>query len=251
MKNMNIETQVFKTSDYGIFKFMKGNRRINNRNYAKLVSSMKEKQLMIPICVNEEFEIIDGQHRFKAASELGLPVYFYIVNCYGIEEVKRANMVSSNWTKQDFLELHMGDGIQSYIDFGGIKERYNLNVRDLLKLFAKRQQKTVNIMSKMFEDGMFVSDGKEEVISFLIALEDFSFFDYSKTTQFTGAFMSLYFHPDYDHQKMKERLKTRSGSFTKKSTIDEYLMMLTREIYSFGAVRKPLYYDVATKRFYS
>lgn len=58
---MSIEMigNIFKTKDYDMFKWVKGNRKPNKKNYSKLVKSMKEEQLIIPICVNEKFEIID------------------------------------------------------------------------------------------------------------------------------------------------------------------------------------------------
>jgi hypothetical protein len=236
--------------DYDAFKFMDANRKINSRNYAKLVASMKEEQLIIPIIVNEKLDIIDGQHRYTAEKELGLPVYYIIQRGYGIEQVKRANMVSSNWTKEDFLESHVQDGTGEYAAFKDLVDLYDVNISDLIKVFASVQHKNQTITSKMFEEGTFSLEKKEEVVEFLEALEDFSMFKEYKTKPFFTAFMKLYFQPDYDHSKMKDRLKNRSSYLTKKSNYGEYLELLTKQIYSFGAVKNPLFYDMATSKFY-
>ena len=44
---------------------------------------MTEKLLMCPIIVNENYEIIDGQHRYSASKELGLPIRYIVGEGYG------------------------------------------------------------------------------------------------------------------------------------------------------------------------
>ena len=57
-----------------MFKKIKGNRIVNKSNLNAIITSMEQQQLVSPIMINEKFEIIDGQHRFEACKELGLPV---------------------------------------------------------------------------------------------------------------------------------------------------------------------------------
>ena len=87
----NKENQILKTYDYEIFKRMKGNRVVNNSHVKNLVKSMQEKYLPQPLTVNEDMEIIDGQHRFAAAMELNLPIYYQIINGTTISDVQRLN----------------------------------------------------------------------------------------------------------------------------------------------------------------
>ena len=244
-------TPIYISYNYDQFGFIDGNRKINPCNYAKLEKSMLEKQLIIPICVNKDKKIIDGQHRFTVEKNNSLPVYYYIVEDYDIEAVKRANMVSRNWTKKDFLDLQIEYGKDSYLVFSYLVETYKINIQDLLKVFGIAQGKTLAMVSKSFEAGELSDDGCEEVEAFLKALDDFKHFRYYTTKPFVTAFIKLYFNDKYNHAKMKERLRTRKGALVKKSSCDEYLVHLTRDIYSFGAVRKPLYYDASTKKFYS
>lgn len=244
------ENKVYCTKDYSIFSFLNANRKLNVRNYSKLINSMKKEQLKIPIIVNEKFQIIDGQHRFTADKELHLPVYYIVIKGYGIEQVKRANMVSSNWTKNDFLVSHIESGSEIYAGFKEIVDTYSVNITDCISLFAYIQNKNNSIAGKLFDNGEFTLDGKEKVVKMLEALEDFSFFKEYKSKSFFRAFMRLYFNPDYKHGEMKKRLKHRSGYLVKKGSYGEYLELLTKQIYSFGAIKKPLFYDNSTKKFY-
>ena len=250
MNDLKIVGQIMSTKKYDDFKLMKGNRKLNKVNYAKLVKSINEEQLIIPILVNEKMEIIDGQHRFAACKDLNKPVYFFIINGYGIDQVKRANAVSSNWIKEDYLEMFIEEENKEYIEFKGIRERYDISISNLLKVFAKTQNKQVARISMEFEDGQFTLENKEKVIEFLTSLEDFNFFKGYKTTQFITAFLKLFFKEDYSHTKMKERLEKHKHTLEKKISADEYLALLCNKIYSFGPTKNPIYYSSESKRFH-
>lgn len=244
---------IYKTRDYDKFKTIKGNRRLNARNYVKLCKSMSEEQLIIPVIVNSSFEIIDGQHRYNAIKELGLDLYYFMVEGYGIDQVKRANLVSSNWTKEDYLNMYCEDDNENYITFKELKERHRMNISDLVKLFAMAQGKSPAQVAYEFEGGMFVSDGIMTVESFLLELEIFNFYKAYKTQSFVAAFLKLYSNSNYESSKMNEKLKTRRNVLDQMNsgTIDEYLSALCNKIYSFGPGKNNIYYDVHTRRFYN
>ena len=248
--NITIFGNIMVTENYDMFKKIGGNRKINKANYAKIVKSMKEEQLIIPIVVNEKYEIIDGQHRFTACKDLGKPVYFYMVRGYGLDQVKRANIASSNWKKENYLDMFVAEGNEVYKEFEEIKERYDLNISNLLKIFAIVQEKQSARVGYEFENGTFTLDGKMEVLRFLTALEDFNFFKFYKSNNFLIAFTRLYFKSEYDHDKMKTKLITHRNSLEKRSTSDEYLVLLCNRIYSFGVTKNPIYYSSESKKFH-
>ena len=248
--NITIFGNIMVTENYDMFKKIGGNRKINKSNYAKIVKSMKEEQLIIPIVVNEKYEIIDGQHRYTACKDLGKPVYFYMVRGYGLNQVKRANIASSNWKKENYLDMFVAENNEVYKEFEEIKERYDLNISNLLKIFAIVQEKQSARVGYEFENGTFTLDGKMEVLRFLTALEDFNFFKFYKSNNFLIAFTRLYFKSEYDHDKMKTKLITHRNSLEKRSTSDEYLVLLCNRIYSFGVTKNPIYYSSESKKFH-
>ena len=251
MINSTIINQVFQTLDYDIFKIITGNRPLNNRNYTKIINSMKQQQLLIPIIVNEKMEIIDGQHRFKACKELGLPVYYIIVNGYGLNEVERANTASAMWNKFNFLDMYIAKGEKNYIEFQSLLEKYKINISDLIKVFSMVQEKNIAVLGRNFEKGNFTLEGQDTVLKFLNDLQDFSFFSDCKSSKFVTAFLKLFFHEKYNHKRMKTALKVNSSALIKKNSYSEYLTLLTNEIYSKGNVKEPIYYDANTDKFYS
>ena len=244
---------IYKTTDYSIFNHINSNRKLNPVNYTKLLRSMKEEQLIIPICVNEDYEVIDGQHRLKACEELGLSVYFYVLEGYSVNQMKRANLVSSNWTKDDFLNAYVNEKQKDYVNFAEMKLRYGLNTTDLIKVISRIQKVNLISLGLAFEEGNFklFAEEYEEVTEFLIALEDFNFFKEYKKSKFVSAFLEMYFFKGYDHSIMKMRLQSRFEVLEVQLTKDDYLKILANKIYSYGTSRNNIYYDLDRQKLYS
>jgi len=100
LENVCIES----TTDYNKFsEVLVGNRGVIEANVKKLVASMGDKQLASIAIVNKDGHIIDGQHRYAACRELGLPFYYITMPEYGIEEVHTLNTNMKNWTNEDFV----------------------------------------------------------------------------------------------------------------------------------------------------
>lgn len=67
---------ISETKDYDWFSFYPGNRDIVEEFLRRLNKVMRERPLPIPIIVNENGQIIDGQHTFLARKELELPIFY-------------------------------------------------------------------------------------------------------------------------------------------------------------------------------
>lgn len=245
------EMQIYKTYDYDSFGYLKGNRQIDVANYNKLLESMKQEFLVSPIMVNEELKIIDGQHRVEVCRELGYPVYYHIKKGYGIDQVKRANTTSSLWKLNDFMELHISNGIDMYSDFKAYIEQFKISISDLLKVIATFQNKTTTVVVNEFKDGHInFSDEQAHILDFLSSLEDFSMFKQYKTSYFFTAFLKLYCCQEYNHAHMISKLKRADKVLKQQYSIDDYLVILTRDIYSFGVSKTVLFYNKDTKTFH-
>lgn len=242
-------TEVRRTNDYNKFKNILGNRDLRGTNYNRLIQSIQKKQLIIPILVNEKFEIIDGQHRFEVCRRLMLPLYYYVVEGYGIEEVKRANLVGCNWVIDDYLKLNIEIGKKEYIEFKRIKDAYGLTSSQLLDIFANFQGISLKEIRMLFEDGSFELNNINKVIEFLNKLEDFKFFDEYNSYSFTKAFLKLSGLEQYDHSIMKKRIKKHPYKLSKRASYRDYITLLV-EIYNFGAAKIRFGYDSVQDVFY-
>ncbi|MCK5848691.1 MAG: ParB N-terminal domain-containing protein [Caldisericia bacterium] len=128
------------TMDYEKFTAMVGNRAIMDANVKKLVVSMGKGQLASIGIVNKKGEIIDGQHRYKACKELGIPFYYIIMPNYGIEEVHTLNSNMKNWTNRDYVHQYADrymNGEKLFIHYFRLQafmEMHSLHLNDGLLL---------------------------------------------------------------------------------------------------------------------
>ena len=106
-------TTVKNTLDYSIFQNYTTNRDVRMGHVADLVNSIETRNLLYtqPITVNEEYFVIDGQHRLAAAKSLGLPIYYIV--CPGLTErdIPRLNSVMKLWLMADYLDHYVGLGL--------------------------------------------------------------------------------------------------------------------------------------------
>lgn len=246
----NLVTEIRETNNYSMFKNMLGNREIKDTNYKKLLRSMSEKQLLMPILVNEKFEIIDGQHRFTACKTLNLPVYYYVVPGYKIEDVKRANLVSCTWNLDDYLNLHFEMGKTEYSNFKEIIEKNKLKVTQLLEIVAGIENKEYSRVKMAFEDGIFAIESPLEIQRFLQDWQDFRELKEYNTSKFTRAFLKVYKHKKYNHKLMNKKIQTLSYKLKKQQSLNDYISLLVNDIYAFGTSNAPFKYDSNANRFY-
>lgn len=244
--------KIYVTYNYDLFKNIKVNRVVNRSNYAKLYKSFKKQQLITLVMVNEKYEIIDGQHRAIICKELGLPIYFYIVPSYGVKQLSMAQ-VSSSWVNKDFLHQYAENNQEDYIWFDEFISENGMSINNAQKIISLITKDTLNKIRYSFENGDFKinTDTRIEMEKFIVALKDFDFFECYTRGSFVSAFLELYFYGSYDHEVMKNKLKSRKHILTKQINKDAYLELMTEEIYSFKSSNNKIFYNSKIKAFYA
>ena len=149
--------EVYETKDYSMFARMKGNR--DPKVKRKIISSIKKVgYIMNPIMINEKNEICDGQNRFEALKDLGLPVHYYIVPGATIETARALNMGRSNWQPLDYVKSYAEDGNSSYQYFLNIITEYKLSVQQALGIVTNEIVTSGSKANKIVCDGQLYID---------------------------------------------------------------------------------------------
>jgi hypothetical protein len=103
----NTALSVRRTNDYSKFKFIEFNRPLNLRHVAKLKSKIEYKDMQTIITVDYNYGILDGQHRFTAYKELGLPFNYVRLPISSIEDTAAyfmtVNSNSRGLTNSEFI----------------------------------------------------------------------------------------------------------------------------------------------------
>lgn len=127
MKDKPANPEVEETYRYGSFSFLSGNRPIDKNHVDRLVKSMKKKLIKSPIIVNNDMEIIDGQHRFLAAEILAEKIYFIRLKGVTITDVALLNSNSKSWSMSNYSHMFETLGNENYHRLELFIERYGLS----------------------------------------------------------------------------------------------------------------------------
>lgn len=107
-----VAQQVFVELNPTKFKYIEGNRHINNLQVKSIAAEMKKYGYVgAPIVVDKEHRIIEGQHRVAAAIETGTPVKYIVEDRdVDIELIQRLNSTQSKWKDIDYVQSRADTG---------------------------------------------------------------------------------------------------------------------------------------------
>lgn len=133
---MKYVCSVYETDDYNTFHELEHNRDATQKRVEKIKKSFIEGEILNPIIVNENFEIIDGQGRFEALKQLGRSVKFVVACGTGIDDCRRMNQYSTNWGKSDFIDSY--SDLDSYKNLKQIHEETGLHYDKILQIAGRK-----------------------------------------------------------------------------------------------------------------
>lgn len=235
MKKAKFDPIIRTTDNYSMFSLVFGNRKINYAHVKRIKQSMSENCLFTPIIVNNKFQIIDGQHRFMALSELQKPVHYIVVNGYGKTEVQIYNVNNSNWRKTDYLKSFMEEGNDNYIRFNSFMTMYpDLSMSHCIKLLSGYNSTDrystidgIKTTMKDFESGNFVIKDIDEAHQRAKMILEFKpFFKHYNHNAFVLALLWLFDHPEYNHAEMIKKVSWQEGSLKICKTKQQYIEIL-------------------------
>ena len=112
-------TKILKTTDYDVFELTDINRDPKHSENVKESIEIKDLTSYIPILVkvnpsNGKYTIYDGQGRYLACKDLGLPVYFVIGQDLEETDIHLLNISQEKWKPEDYLRHYSNRGYTEY-----------------------------------------------------------------------------------------------------------------------------------------
>lgn len=238
MTTVKISNQIHTTTDYFLFKPIDGNRHKNELHLNRLRTSMRENYLFTVIIVNENYEIIDGQHRFEVIKELGLPLNYIMCEGYGLDQVHILNQNSRIWTAQDYLEGYCTLGYPEYIKFAAFKKKYGFGFAECLGILLCLNSTANHEHMKIFNEGKLVNCNYAEAnkIADKIELVGQYYSGYKRRT-FVTTMLYLFNHKNFDFTEFIQKLKNQPTALMDCTSKDQYVTLI-EEIYNYRSRNK-------------
>lgn len=248
-----IISQVYQTSDYSMFKTLRGNRKVSKAHVLRLRKSMEKNLLLTIIIVNELFEIIDGQHRFEVLKELGLPVTYVIITGYGLNEVRIFNAGMSNWGNMEYLNSFCDLGFPEYLKFRNFMRRFpdfnissseailtdrlGRNTKSNIVLKSETNKRGSYFINSFTEGGLIIPDYDLSVENAEKIMMIKPHFDRFNDTLFVRAILGVFRLEYYSHARMIDRIKANPTRLQKCANVTQYKLLL-EDIYNFRSREK-------------
>lgn len=229
-----VQNIVQETTDYGMFSLIDSNREQSRGHIEALKIAYEEMGNLTrvqPILINEKYQIIDGQHRFMASKDMGVPIYFTVVPGLGIRHARSMNILHRSWGVDDFAQSYATDGNINYQKYLDIRQDYGFSHSTTLTYIMGAD---VRGMFKVFRAGdLTIPDETvaRDRLDSLIEIEGAGGF--AKDHKFAVALLKAIQAEGYDHNRMLRKLNNSSSLLHRLGTVAEYQRML-EEIYNHG-----------------
>jgi hypothetical protein len=199
------------TKDYELFKLRNDNReKIDKNHLSRMVESLRDKNLLYlkPILVNSKYEIIDGQHRFLAAKELGIELYYEVSDEIEAKDLIQMNL-SLQWKLHDYLNFYVKNGYPEYIKLNNYVKSSGVHLRNCIGIGYGNSHDTINefragkyvFNMDQFEDNIFLINKTIETINRYAGK-----FEFTKSLKFWRALIILFDHPSFNEEIWIARL---------------------------------------------
>ena len=202
-----------------------------------ILKSISEESLIVPIIVNEKYEIIDGQNRYMAWIELELPVYYIVAKGYGLSQVQRLNSNIKNWINDDYMDCYCQLKNKEYLKYKTFKETYELGHYESIAMLTG-YYKGSGLSFNRFRNGNFkIKNYKKacEMAEKVILIQPF--YDGYKRRSFVLAMLHLINNPVFEVGRLLQKLKYQQSKLVHCSNKQQYLVLL-QDIYNYKSSNK-------------
>ncbi len=227
--------EIFETKDYSIFKFRDDNRVIRPNHVKKLASKMRNRGWLPAsvVTINGSGDVIDGQHRVKAAIETGTPVRYKVVRGAGIDEMTEMNTLQVNWSPFDHLHKFVVRGVPSYITFDKFVKEFPMFKYTEIAMFLNNNQSS--IQRDTFENGQWevrsVSKAREWANN-ILQLKEYGEKFFNRAIFVRAMIKVMSNKPEFVFDEFIHKVKLRPMNFKQCGTVDQYVEMV-EDIYNY------------------
>tara|TARA_A100001037_G_scaffold103536_1_gene94124 strand:- start:1108 stop:1845 length:738 start_codon:yes stop_codon:yes gene_type:complete len=229
--------KIYSTTEYGVFNKLRGNRSVNELHVRRLVEAIKEKDLQIPIIVDHDMNVLDGQHRLDAYKIVGNPITYIIKDKFELQDVRNVNSVNRKWTLTEYLMSYCKLGKKDYQLLEWFHRTYEFGIAECVAMLNGKGYTNVNIL-KEFRKGEFVIDDLEQGKTWAKNINACGeYFQYYKKATFIKAMLSAMKDKTFSFKIFFKRLSNNSSKLKNQGSRNDFIVNIER-LYNHGTANK-------------
>ncbi len=229
--------KIYSTTEYGAFNKLRGNRSVNELHVRRLVEAIKEKDLQIPIIVDHDMNVLDGQHRLDAYKIVGNPITYIIKDKFELQDVRNVNSVNRKWTLTEYLMSYCKLGKKDYQLLEWFHRTYEFGIAECVAMLNGKGYTNVNIL-KEFRKGEFVIDDLEQGKTWAKNINACGeYFQYYKKATFIKAMLSAMKDKTFSFKIFFKRLSNNSSKLKNQGSRNDFIVNIER-LYNHGTANK-------------
>tara|TARA_R100000005_G_C4949115_1_gene170401 strand:+ start:279 stop:1016 length:738 start_codon:yes stop_codon:yes gene_type:complete len=229
--------KIYSTTEYGVFNKLRGNRAVNELHVRRLVEAIKEKDLQIPIIVDHDMNVLDGQHRLDAYKIVGNPITYIIKDKFELQDVRNVNSVNRKWTLTEYLMSYCKLGKKDYQLLEWFHRTYEFGIAECVAMLNGKGYTNVNIL-KEFRKGEFVIDDLEQGKTWAKNINACGeYFQYYKKATFIKAMLSAMKDKTFNFKIFLKRLSNNSSKLKNQGSRNDFIVNIER-LYNHGTANK-------------
>ena len=211
-----------------MFKTVKGNREIDKGHVQKLIREMKRRDLDLPIYINENDEVVDGQHTLQARKELGKPIRYIRGKFENEFDVAIMNANRKNWSMKGYLDFHIENGKKDYQIVRAMTKQYSLPLECAIFLLAGGYSMWRETRND-FKQGKFKITALQrcnDIGSSLMFMKNN--FNIKLTRSFITAYAVVSEHPKFKWDRFKTALKSKSAMLLRGTNTEDFVRVFDK-----------------------
>lgn len=227
--------EIFETKDYSIFRFREDNRVVNVNHVKKLAQRMREKGWLSSsvVTINGSGDVIDGQHRVKAAMSVGCVVRYKQTKGAGLEEMTAMNTLQKNWSPFDHIHKWVIRGNENYITFDNFVKDYPMFKYTEVSMFLSNS--VSGIKRDSFESGNYVvkNENKGRLwANYILELKPYYEKYYNKSIFVRAMIKILSNKKEFVFEEFLHKVKLRPMMLVGCGTLEQFVEMI-ENIYNY------------------
>ena len=226
---MKVVGYIYEESDYSVFKKLEDNRILSSTRVKNLIESISKRNLMNPILVNSNMEILDGQGRFEAKKRLKLPIWYVIQEDGDIDDCILLNQFNKPWSVEDFVNTFANQGNENYIRLREVWSSTKAPISLICRLCNRSKQDRTDVIKAGILK--FTDNDAETVKRCLAKANDISralCFDRRHNNNFFVAVKVVIETEGYNHEEMLTKCEQGRTTFVQTGDLESQLKEFTR-----------------------